>query len=293
LKSQVHVNSPWVLPVYVLSNQRDATRHLIPKEAKCTIDTGNLQGNIVSRAFAIDVLGYSEADFKSLTKLEEDGGAGVTGHRLIPEGAIYLTWYYNNSTRVFRDMRFLVSKHPMYDLIIGARSIQKNNILDVPNLMAGQEPPENGIVVPVKPPTSLPTPSLNIYFSTRANTSAGEDLEALRTVKIEANREMKTKQAAVVEESLKPGGPDSQRMKELTEVYNKSMEAVREAEKSLREGERIFKLEQIKQAHEAGKTKEADALRKAYAKQYPEEPAPPSLPTHRHTTFLRGKEHRD
>lgn len=32
-------------------------------------------------------------------------------------------------------MRFLISEHPMYDLIIGARSIQEQNILDVPNLM--------------------------------------------------------------------------------------------------------------------------------------------------------------
>jgi len=129
-----HLDSPWVLPVYVLSTERDGHRHLVPKEAKCTIDTGNLQGNIVSRAFLVDVLGYSEADFHKLTKEEEDGGTGITGHTLIPEGAIYLTWYHSNSTRVFRDMRFLVSEHPIYDLIIGAHSIRKNNILDVPNL---------------------------------------------------------------------------------------------------------------------------------------------------------------
>lgn len=134
----VYLNSPWVLPVYVLSAERDTTRHLKPKEAKCTIDTGNLQGNIVSRAFVVDVLGYPESSFQKLTKLEEDGGTGVTGHRLVPQGAIALTWYHNASTRVFRDMRFLVSENPMYDLIVGARSIQENNILDVPNLMGGQ-----------------------------------------------------------------------------------------------------------------------------------------------------------
>lgn len=85
------------------------------------------------------MLGYSEADFHGLTKDEEDGGTGITGHKLIPEGAISLTWYHNNSTRVFRDMRFLISEHPIYDLIIGAKSIQQNNILDVPNLMADQD----------------------------------------------------------------------------------------------------------------------------------------------------------
>jgi hypothetical protein len=110
---------------------------LIPKEAKCTVDTGNLQGNIVSKTFVVDILGYSESDFHDLTTEEEYGGTGVTGHKLIPENAIYLTWYHNNSTRVFRDMRFLISEHPMYDLIIGARSIHEHNILDVPNLMVG------------------------------------------------------------------------------------------------------------------------------------------------------------
>lgn len=124
-----------MLPVYVLSTERDEHRHAIPKEAKCTIDTGNLQGNLVSRAFLVDVLGYSEADFHELTREEEDGGTGITGHRLIPEGAISLTWYHSNSSRVFRDMRFLISEHPIYDLIIGAHSIRENNILDVPNLM--------------------------------------------------------------------------------------------------------------------------------------------------------------
>lgn len=134
---EVHVNLPWVQPVYVLSTARDEYRHFIPKEAKCTIDTGNLQGNIVSRTFLVDALGHSEANFQKLTKEEEDGGTGITGHRLIPEGAINLTWYHSNSTRVFRDMRFLISEHPMYDLIIGAHSIRKYNILDVPNLVGG------------------------------------------------------------------------------------------------------------------------------------------------------------
>jgi len=126
--------SPWIVPVYVLSSQKDESRHFISKEAKCTIDTGNLQGNLVSKAFVTDVLGYLESQFQPLTKAEEAGGTGVTGHKLIPQGAISLTWYHSNSTRVFRDMRFLISEHPMYDLILGSRSIHQNRILDVPNL---------------------------------------------------------------------------------------------------------------------------------------------------------------
>ena len=135
--AQLLHSSPWILPVYVLSNERDESRHFIPKEAKCTIDTGNLQGNIVSKTFATEVLGFPEPSFQPLTKLEENGGIGVTGHRLIVEGAISLTWYHTNSTRIFRDMRFLVSDNTICDLVIGSRSIYQHGILDVPNLGVG------------------------------------------------------------------------------------------------------------------------------------------------------------
>ena len=67
--------------------------------------------------------------------MEKAGGTGITGHRLVPQGAINLTWYRSNGTRVFREMRFLISEHPMYDIIIGSRSIYQNRIMDVPNLM--------------------------------------------------------------------------------------------------------------------------------------------------------------
>lgn len=90
----------------------------------------------MSREFVEKVLEYSAENFHKLTEDEELGGKGVTGHTLIPDGAIYLTWYHKKSTRVFRNMRFLISPISNYDLIIGARSIKKDNILDVPNLMA-------------------------------------------------------------------------------------------------------------------------------------------------------------
>ncbi|KAB8296958.1 hypothetical protein EYC80_002364 [Monilinia laxa] len=128
--------SPWVLPVLVLSSRRDTDKQPVPKRAKCTIDTGNMQGNIVSREFVEKVLEYPESNFVPLTVEEKEGGFGVTGHKLVPEGAIYLTWYHSKSTRVFHKMRFLISPHSQCDLIIGARSIQKDNLLGVPNLMA-------------------------------------------------------------------------------------------------------------------------------------------------------------
>jgi hypothetical protein len=130
-------DSPWILPVYVLSSRKDSSKQFVPKEGKCTIDTGNHQGNIVSREFVLNVLQLSEANFQALTKEEAKGATGITDHKLIPEAAIYLTWYHKKSTRVFRNMRFLISPYQHYDLIIGARSIREHNLLDVPNLMAG------------------------------------------------------------------------------------------------------------------------------------------------------------
>ncbi|KAG9235376.1 hypothetical protein BJ875DRAFT_271799 [Amylocarpus encephaloides] len=127
-------SSPWILPVYVLSTRQDKDQHQIAMVAKCTIDTGNMQGNIVSRKF-VEVLGYPESAVSPLTKEEEAGATGVTGHQLIPQGAIHLTWYHKESTRVFRDMRFLLSPNEHFDLIIGAWSIQNDRLLDVPNLM--------------------------------------------------------------------------------------------------------------------------------------------------------------
>jgi hypothetical protein len=99
-----NTESPWVLPVFVLSAQGDSSKTFVPKQAKCTIDTGNMQGNIVSREFVVDILEISESKFCNLTTTEKERGAGLTDHKLIPEGAIYLTLYHNNSTRVFHDM---------------------------------------------------------------------------------------------------------------------------------------------------------------------------------------------
>ncbi|RDW67565.1 hypothetical protein BP6252_08961 [Coleophoma cylindrospora] len=129
--------SPWVLPVFVLSTRMDIDKHRLPQQAKCTIDTGNQQGNLVSQDFVENVLEYSKANFHSLTEEEQMGGTGVTGHTLIPIGAVYLTWYHKKSTRVFRNMRFLISPIKDYDLIIGARSIQKDRLLSIPNLVFG------------------------------------------------------------------------------------------------------------------------------------------------------------
>lgn len=133
---KVSIDLHYVRLVHVLSTQRDDKKHFIPQEAKCLFDTGNFQGNIVSKKLVVDVLGYSSSAFQKLSEEEKAGGIGVTGHSLIPIGAINLTWYDSNGIQVFRDMRFLISENPLYDLIVGAHSIQESHILDKPNLAA-------------------------------------------------------------------------------------------------------------------------------------------------------------
>lgn len=88
----------------------------------------------------LNELGYSEDGLLELTPEEKKGGISVTETKLIPQGAVYLDWYHGRSSHVFRNMRFLVSPHSICDLIIGARSIQKNNILGVPILAIGPSP---------------------------------------------------------------------------------------------------------------------------------------------------------
>jgi hypothetical protein len=124
--------SPWILPVYVVSNRQDKDMHTIAKIAKCTIDTGNMQGNIISRDFVETVLEFPSTTFLHLTDEEKKGGISITGDLHTPQGAIHLTWYHSSSTRIFRKMRFLISPNPNCDMIIGAQSIQKEKILSVP-----------------------------------------------------------------------------------------------------------------------------------------------------------------
>jgi hypothetical protein len=119
--------------VYVLSTERDAGNNIVVKEAQCIFATGNLQGNIVSRDFALK-LGYTESQFGPLKQWEQNGGTSVTGHTFSPEGTVYLSWYRRrDSPRVFRDMRFLVVQNQQRDLLIGARSIEKYQLLSAVN----------------------------------------------------------------------------------------------------------------------------------------------------------------
>lgn len=124
-----------------------------PIRAQCTFDTGNYQGNIASRAF-LEVLGYSESTFGPLSEDEKLGGVDASGNTLLPLGAVNLTWYAPKSTRIFRDVRFLVSPHPHYDLIIGAPFIEKHSLLGPPNLTIARRKPESSAE---RPSSTLPT----------------------------------------------------------------------------------------------------------------------------------------
>ncbi|KAH8592288.1 hypothetical protein B0O99DRAFT_597332 [Bisporella sp. PMI_857] len=124
---------PWIITVNVASN-KVAGGYFEEKEARCTIDTGNLQGNFISKEFVIEQLGFVESDFDPLTGAERRGGTSASGHYVMPLGAVNVTWYHKGSTRMFRDMRFLVFPDPHCELVIGARSIQKHDLLSPPNL---------------------------------------------------------------------------------------------------------------------------------------------------------------
>ncbi|PQE32701.1 hypothetical protein CJF32_00008289 [Rutstroemia sp. NJR-2017a WRK4] len=137
--------SPWIHHVYVLAARHDTQNHPVPKSAVCTIDTGNMQGNLVSREL-VNRLGYSESNIRDLTQAERRGAVGITNDKLIPEGAIYLTWYHKRGTRVFHNMRFLISPHPHADLVIGAQSILKYDLVTAPNFMSGAVPNDGGTI---------------------------------------------------------------------------------------------------------------------------------------------------
>lgn len=130
--------SPFIQNVFVLSKEKDEQGRFLCKEARCSFDTGNHHGNIVSREFLVRELNIPESEFmgKRLKKYEREG-ISITGHILVPDGAVRLDWYHAKSTQRYRDMRFLVSPHPHCDLVIGAQSLEKYGILASPNLWNG------------------------------------------------------------------------------------------------------------------------------------------------------------
>lgn len=123
----------YITKIYVLSNKTDSARRHIEKRTQCIFDTANLVGNFVSKAFLIEELGFQDSDFNRTGLTEgEKSGISASGHPVIPEGWIELTWYPPNCPMPYRNMRFLILENPKFELTICARTIEKHNILSKP-----------------------------------------------------------------------------------------------------------------------------------------------------------------
>ncbi|KAF1962751.1 hypothetical protein CC80DRAFT_541910 [Byssothecium circinans] len=125
-----HKLSPFRLIVSVFPRENPIpANHL---HAQCTLDTGCSQGNIVSLEFARR-LGYKEEHFEELNPEEAAAGISALGNAVVPMGAIRLSWYHSESSKVFTAMRFFVLEHTEVDLLIGVHSILQFNLILPPN----------------------------------------------------------------------------------------------------------------------------------------------------------------
>lgn len=118
--------------------------------ARCVLDTGCSQGNIISSKLARR-LGYNNSNYQPLTSREENGGTVATGHTHKVLGSIRVSWFHETSYKVFNNMRFLVSDTANADLVIGTRSIQKEKLLSPPNFMV-----DKNYIVPAAPSGERP-----------------------------------------------------------------------------------------------------------------------------------------
>lgn len=116
------------------------------------LDTACHQGNIISESLARR-LGFEE--FEPLSSRESKGGSVATGHIHHVIGAIHLTWFHNTSPKMYNDMRFLVSETADVELVVGAQSILRNNLISPPNL---------GITEFTGKPGKTPSPYLPLHL---------------------------------------------------------------------------------------------------------------------------------
>ena len=130
----INKGNPWIKTVLVLSKEQNRLKYFIPKEAKCIIDTGNSQGNTISKDFCLETLKFTEADFKPLAISEKNEGFAMNGCSVIASAAVELSWYHESSAKVFRDMLFLVLEETICDMTIGAKTISKHKLVNEPNL---------------------------------------------------------------------------------------------------------------------------------------------------------------
>lgn len=131
-----HKECPYIITVSVYPNDKTSD----PVKAMCVLDTGCLQGNIISAELARR-LGFVE--FQPLSAKESNGGTVATGSIHTVIGAVHVAWYHFTATKIFHDMRFLVSETANVDLVIGTESIVNNNLINPPNLQVDLSVPSS------------------------------------------------------------------------------------------------------------------------------------------------------
>ncbi|KAH6614804.1 hypothetical protein C7974DRAFT_379742 [Boeremia exigua] len=128
--------SPFIKDVWISPKHNSNDYH----RARCLLDTGCFQSNIVSKRLVED-LGYTESDYEPLSETERFGSTTLSGEHIAFEGVIRLSWHNNTSTNRYHRMRFLVSTSTQCEMIIGARSITKYHLLKEMVLMADSAAP--------------------------------------------------------------------------------------------------------------------------------------------------------
>jgi hypothetical protein len=114
----------------------------------------------------------------------------------------------------------------MFDLVIGAHSIEQNRILDVPNFMDSEAGYDNGIVFPKVEPTCQSTP-LFPSSNTRTNMCTAVRLKELESKLLQAS-------AAGMEDiyaQMEDAGPSNVEPNQATEEDDLYGEVQREREK--------------------------------------------------------------
>ena len=81
----------------------------------------------------VERLGYKRGHFEELNSEEAAAGITALGNMVVPEGAIRLSWYHSESSKVFTAMRFLILENTEVDLLIGVHSILQYNLILPPN----------------------------------------------------------------------------------------------------------------------------------------------------------------
>jgi len=183
-----------------------------------------------------------------------------------------LTWYSHNSTRVFRDMRFLVSEHPMYDLIIGSQSIYQNRILDVPNLMDGE------LNVPNKEKGSK-LASAQLFIPASTNKLTADLLEDLRDAMNE-----KKKEFAPIQKKVE--GPKQSKDPKILDQYRILKQEYDIAVQNFNAENRRFQIERYWNKHKEVKGREdkLEELLNKWQEDFPGEEIPARVSTNSKAT---------